>query len=391
MRRYNGRSIQRQRFVRVLILFATALIFTSGSAENSEQDEAFVEAWQAYSDAVESGRASRILKTSQAVAEIAEQVFTETDPRLAKILQNYGVALRRGKKQGEAREVLGRSLQLMEDIHGRDSIELVPVIADLADAHSRVGSSDRQLDHYRRAMRIVGRQQSKQSLEYADIAFRAATSTFNFSRSLAGRRYLRDAQEIYQARLDAGDQKLGLTSLFLGKMAFADRSSKKAAAHLEEALTSFGGQSDRARQLRLSTHALLVQIYETRGDSDLATEHSIAIGRDTPADSDQDYLPIFRPRPNYPKVMRQRRIEGFVDIEFTVNESGFTENARVIRAVTSDPQRAEKALASDDVNESFSVAALLAVKRFRYAPRFENGVAMPVENVKARVSFKLVK
>jgi TonB family protein len=391
MRNNSWKRVQRVSLVHFLFVFAVALFFTNSSADDIGQDEGFAEAWQAYSEAVESGRASRILETSQAVAEIAGQLFPETDPRLAKILQNYGVALRRSSKKSEASEVLGRSLQLMENIHGRDSIELVPVIADLADAHSSSRSSDQQLDHYRRAMKIVRKHHGKQSTEYADIAFRAATSTFNFSRSLAGRRYLRDAQEIYRARLDAGDQKLGLTSLFLGKMAFADRNTKQAAAYLEEALTSFGGDSDRARQSRLATHALLVQIYETRGESDLATAHSIAIGRDTPADSDQDYLPIFRPRPDYPSAMLRRRIEGFVDVVFTVSESGRIENARVIQVMTSDPQSSEESPASDDENESFSAAALAAVKRFRYAPRFENGVAVPVENVKSRINFKLVK
>jgi hypothetical protein len=56
-----------------------------------------------------------------------------------------------------------------------------------------------------------------------------------------------------------------------------------------------------------------------------------------------------------------------------------------------DPESTGESPASDDVNESFSAAALASVNRFRYAPRFENGVAVPVENVKARISFKLVK
>lgn len=89
--------------------------------------------------------------------------------------------------------------------------------------------------------------------------------------------------------------------------------------------------------------------------------------------------------------MRQRRIEGFVELEFTVNEEGFTKNARVIRAVTSDPEHTKKALASEDEDKSFAVAALAAVEKFRYAPRFENGIAVPVENVKTRVVFKLGK
>lgn len=377
--------------MRSLIVLLALLFYHPALADSLAESEEFKAAWAAYSEAVESGRVSRILKTSKTVAELAERQIPESDPRLAKILQNYGVALRRGKKKSESRAVLERSLELMENIYGKDSIELVPVISDLADAYSSYRSSDRQLSHYKRAIKIVRKQHGKESMEYADLAFRVATNTFSFSRSLAARQYLRDAQRIYSENLGADDPKTGLAAFFLGKMAFAESSYRRAADYLEEALPSFTGESDEVRGYRLATHALLVQVYETWGKSDLATRHSIAIGMDSPSSSEEDYQPLFRQLPKYPREMWQRRIEGYVDVEFTVNEDGFTENARVIKAVTSDPDRTRKALASDDENKSFAVAALAAVKKFRYAPRFENGVAVPVESVNARVVFKLGK
>ena len=377
--------------MRTLILCLTLLLCHPALADVLAQNEDFKAAWAAYSAAVESGRVSNILKTSKTVAEIAERQLPESDPRLAKILQNYGVALRRARKTSESRAVLERSLELMENIHGKSSIELVPVMSDLADAYSSYRSSDRQLSHYKQAIKIVRKEHGKKSMEYADLAFRAATNTFSFSRSLAGRQFLLDAQRIYAENLGADDPKTGLTDFFLGKMAFAESNFRRAADYLEGALPSFAGESEEVREYRMATHALLVQVYESGGKSDLATRHSIAIGRDSPASPEDNYQPLFRQLPKYPREMWQRRIEGSVDVEFTVNEEGFTENARVIRVVTSEADRTTKALASDDENKSFAVAALAAVKKFRYAPRFENGVAVPVENVKARVVFKLGK
>ena len=377
--------------MRTLIVFLALLAWHPALADDPVQNEDFKAAWAAYSEAAESGSVSKILKTSKVVAEIAERQLPESDPRLAKLLQHYGVALRRARNNAEAREVLERSLQLLEDIYGNGAIELVPVMADLADAHSSYSSSERQLRRYKRAMKIVRKEHGKASIEYADLAFRAATNTFSFSRALSARQYLLDAQRIYTENLGADDQKTGLTAFFLGKMAFAESNYRRAADYLEKALPSFAGESEEVREYRLATHALLVQVYESWGKSDLATRHSIAIGLDSPASPEEDYQPLFRQLPKYPREMWQRQIEGSVDVEFTVNEDGFTENARVIRAVTSEPDRTTKALASDDENESFAVAALAAVKKFRYAPRFENGVAVPVENVKARVVFKLGK
>ena len=377
--------------MRTLIVFLALLAWHPALADDPAQNEDFKAAWAAYSEAVESGRVGKILKTSKVVAEIAEQQFPASDPRLAKILQNYGVALRRGNKKSESRAVLERSRELMENIHGKGSIELVPVMSDLADAYSSSTSSDRQLAHYKRAMKIVRKEYGKKSMEYADLAFRAATNTFSFSRSLSARQYLLDAREIYRAQLGADHRKTGLASLFLGKMAFAVDHQPRAAEILEEALTAFDGESDEERDYRMATHALLVQVYETWGKSDLATRHSIAIGLDSPSSPEEDYQPLYRQLPVYPKAMLRRRIEGSVDVEFTVNISGFTENAHVIKVVTSDPAGAKKALASEDENMSFEIAALAAVERFRYAPRFVDGVPVPVENVKVRVSFKLVR
>lgn len=377
--------------MRTLIVFLALLTWHPVFADVLAQNEDFKAAWAAYSAAVESGRVSNILKTSKAVAEIAERQLPESDPRLAKILQNYGVALRRARKKSEARDVLERSLELMQNIHGKGSIELVPVMSDLADAYSSYGSSDRQLTHYKRAIKIVRKKHGKESMEYADLAFRAATNTFSFSRSLSARQYLLDAQSIYTQELGADDQKTGLTVFFLGKMAFAESNFRRAADYLEGALPSFAGESEEVREYRMATHALLVQVYESWGKSELATRHSIAIGRDSPASPEENYQPLFRQLPKYPREMWQRRIEGSVDVEFTVNEEGFTENAHVIKVVTSDPTGTKKALASEDEDKSFAVAALAAVKKFRYAPRFENGVAVPAKNVKARVVFKLGK
>ncbi len=306
--------------MRTLIVILALLFCHPALAADPAKNEDFMAAWAAYSEAVESGRVSKILKTSKAVAEIATQLFPKSDPRLAKILQNYGVALRRGRKKTTSRKVLERSLELMEDIHGKGSIELVPVMSDLADAYSSYSSSDRQLSHYKHAIKIVRKEHGKDSMEYADLAFRAATNTFSFSRSLSARQYLVKAQRIYTENLGDNDQKTGLTSFFLGKMAFAESKYRRAIDYLKESLPSFAGESDEAREYRLATHALLVQIYETWGKSDLATRHSIAIGMESPSSPDEDYQPLFRQLPKYPRAMWQRRIEGYVDVVFKLGK-----------------------------------------------------------------------
>lgn len=365
------------------------LLFSSALAEDASQADAFKAAWDEYTKALETNRPALRIETSRKVLELAEQMFPETDERLALIMQNHGVALRMGRQKGEARELLRKSLKLMEAIHGDDSVKLIPVLCDLADANSGRGDERGQLKLYKRAMKISAANYGADSLQYADLAFRAATSTFSFSHSVAGEKYLREAHDIYARELEPDDLKVGMALFILGKMQYADRDNKKAAAYLLEALQAFKDGSDEAHQYRLMVRALLVQVYEAQGKSDLATEHCVAIGKESQVSSSQDYEPLFRAVPRYPRAMLRRGVEGHVDLTFTVNTNGFVEDAKVIDTAMTGRIRGDLLLNIKAEDRSFNAAALAAVKRFRYAPRFEDDVAVHNENVKTRIRFSI--
>jgi protein TonB len=90
--------------------------------------------------------------------------------------------------------------------------------------------------------------------------------------------------------------------------------------------------------------------------------------------SDRDVVPLVRVDPEYPQRARQRGIEGWVDLEFTIGPAGTVENARVIG---SSPPTV------------FDQAALRAVQRWRYNPRVEHGVAVSRSGVRVRLRFEL--
>jgi TonB family protein len=77
--------------------------------------------------------------------------------------------------------------------------------------------------------------------------------------------------------------------------------------------------------------------------------------------------------PEYPQRAAREGIEGFVEVAFVVDPRGRTAE---VEAVSSSPR---------DVFES---AAVSAVRRWRYAPRTENGQPVP-QRLRARIEFKL--
>ena len=86
-----------------------------------------------------------------------------------------------------------------------------------------------------------------------------------------------------------------------------------------------------------------------------------------------DYLPIVRVAPVYPARALSRGLEGYVDMAFTVTETGTVKDPVVVFSTSS----------------LFERAAIRAVLKFKYKPRVVDGVPVQVPNVKTRITFKI--
>jgi protein TonB len=86
-----------------------------------------------------------------------------------------------------------------------------------------------------------------------------------------------------------------------------------------------------------------------------------------------DYLPIVRVAPVYPARALSRGLEGYVDMSFTVTQTGTVRDPIVLFSTSS----------------LFDRAALRAVLKFKYKPRVVDGVPVDVPGVKTRISFQI--
>lgn len=89
---------------------------------------------------------------------------------------------------------------------------------------------------------------------------------------------------------------------------------------------------------------------------------------------DGEYVPITKVQAVYPRRAMQRGIQGYVIVEFTVNQTGAVINPLVVEA---SPEGI------------FEQAALDAVVKFKYKPRVINGEPTPVSGVQNRITFEL--
>lgn len=93
---------------------------------------------------------------------------------------------------------------------------------------------------------------------------------------------------------------------------------------------------------------------ETTGAGTTPAFASVAV----PSVQQRDLEPVAMPEPTYPQDALRQRVEGWVDVEFTVTERGST---RDVQVVASDPQGV------------FDAAAVAAVAAWTYRPRVVQG------------------
>ena len=114
-------------------------------------------------------------------------------------------------------------------------------------------------------------------------------------------------------------------------------------------------------------------IFETKGKSEEATEHCLAIGRMKPWRDDIEPAPLYRVNPKYPVNYARKSKEGSAIVAFDISPFGFVENARILE--------------SD--GELFEKESLAAIKQWRYAPKFVEGEAVVAKGQKVRLDFRL--
>ncbi|MBN1652152.1 MAG: TonB family protein [Deltaproteobacteria bacterium] len=89
---------------------------------------------------------------------------------------------------------------------------------------------------------------------------------------------------------------------------------------------------------------------------------------------DSEVVPLVRIEPQYPPLARERGIEGWVRVRFTIDKAGQVENPIVVAA---EPPGV------------FNTAVIRAIRKWKYAPKVVDGLAMQQPGIEVRLIFKL--
>jgi len=291
---------------------------------------------------------------------------------VAALSYNYGLNLIKLRKYTEAETALIKTLEYYKNIQGEEFTEYSMVLLDLGKI-TKGPSSD---DYFKSALAIIEKNFGDPSKEFGKASTDIGISLLNKNKKKPSKDYLDKGFSALEESAGSTSPHTAYAAYHLGKLAYSSRNPKEAIFYLEKALVSFNDPGRPSNQIELSTHELLAKAYEWIGKRDKATKHGLAIGRMTPRNDTQDYQPLVKVAPTYPKKELQKRKEGSVIVEFDIDKDGFVVNPKAVEV---------------NGSKAYIRPAIKAVSKFRYAPAFDNGVPVRASGVRNKITFALAK
>lgn len=320
-------------------------------------------------------------REAEAAYEAGQKVFKDGSKNLALLLANYGhekMLEKRNKNPGKALELLKEAKVLTEQAFGEQSQENLSVLKDMSFAAMDLDVPGREKVGYgNRAVSLSKELNGEDSLAHAlvltEIGMHQLLGYGLWGAKVYTEKYLVTAQEIMVRELGVSHIMTGNNAFNLGKYYLAADENKKALMYFKQALEAFDITEGR-NQMALSVRGFLVSLYEDMGESDLATAQLHAIGAASPAVDSEDYIPVYKRAPEYPKSAGKRGGEGFVVVEYTVDKEGRVQNPKVVKY---------------EGSKEFIRPSIEATKKFRYAPMYVDGKPVETKHVRNRFTYSM--
>ena len=325
----------------------------------------FSHAYQEYNQAVKANNQTDIITYARQAYELGAVKFGVDSLDSAKLAINWANAIVEQSKQKNSGRVVQdnqveKAQQLFEFALGVYRQQLTENDIDIIDPLIGVAQTTADDAYANKVLfeAIEIAQKSDHELTVAEVktlAFYRLTGTEFYTRTV--RNFAVDAYEIYVRKLPENAIKRVNATYLYGALNEAMGKHTKAIDALVEVIKQYQALPY-SHPHELRAHALLVDIYQKRGQRDKATEHCVAIGKMTPWSEQQEQTPLFRTPPDYPMSYVSRGKSGWVKLQFTVDEQGFVQSPQVLESKG---------------GSLFEKESIEALSQWRYAPKFVDG------------------
>ncbi|MBC8381633.1 MAG: TonB family protein [SAR92 clade bacterium] len=373
--------------MKLLLLVIASLLSLSALGEEADTSRSdnikrFNEGQRCHKSAIAERNKEEALRCAQSSLEAGKSLFEPGSKNIAALTYNYGIALRSTDELSwvvnkEIKNVFTEALTLYESLYGENSVDLVDLLIDLGNAENKVkrtGMNDPvKSSSYKRALGILSSNYGDDSLEYAQaqlaISMEVLEGSHTVNAHVFSNKYAKGAYKIISRKLGPTSVGATLASFQLGKNQMAKQKFSKAIPFLENSLSN--------PSVAQYAHGFLIEAFEQIGQRDSATFHAQALGKLNQGRQNQNYLPVYRKPPIYPRGAQRSGTNGYVIIEVTVSRDGLAIDPIVIEEMPT--------------SKGFGKAALKASSTLRYVPQFVDGEAVEVPGVLYKYTFQMAR
>ncbi|SFD05006.1 energy transducer TonB [Pseudoalteromonas denitrificans] len=360
------------RLTRLSLAVILLLPLYSLASDANKINKQFKDAYHQYQEAVTNRNIQKQLEFAEVAYELGKQVYGQSDINTARLAFNLATLYNlEDNSRDKASKLLKPLIEIYKKEYGKYGIELIDLY--FAYAKSLPYKKMREVERYYKKAIDIAEDAEGNLLFHAQIQLDAGIELLNLG-SIKSKVIL-TAKDYFTEHLEANDKRVVSANFYAGKYYLMRRKYEKSAKFFGANLPVFDALKGPTHPLELNTHAFLITALEKDGRSDEATKHCIAIGSMTPWDSNQEQRPLYRVNPKFPTSMARLQHNGSVQVEFTITDSGFVKNAKILNI---------------DESKGFQKSALAALEQWRYAPKFENGKAVEAIS-KVQLDYKIAR
>ena len=369
--------------VRFFALLALATPCSCLAAIQDEDIAKFNKDYAEIRELISTGQLRKATKGALAATPLAEIVFNSDPENLANYY--YLVAQLQASQpwSGTALETLPiaeSAVEMTSNLYGNNSDEALRAhgflirILSYATTRTSAPKEHQRLssflnDQKKEALRNVRKVETAGA---ADLYLSLSGSARTVSKA---KKYSDAASQIFASIYGAKSKEALQTRVASAKFL----SRKRQISELSSILDSIE-QEENLLLLKAGIHQKLAVLHVLSGKEETSMRHNIAANEafellgQVKAIVASEYLPIVKANPKYPRKAQTRGIEGYVILEYQVDQSGRAIDPKVIEAKP---------------RGTFDKAAIEAAKLYRYLPEIKDGQPVAVSGVKTRITFKM--
>jgi TonB family protein len=308
----------------------------------------------------------------QQAYELGLSIYAESDPKFGQIAYHYG-AVQVALREASSLLPLTQAKDNFQQNLGDDSLQLVPVLGDLALAHILSGNFDQAEKHLDRAIELASDEYGKSSTMIANLSSRAGrefSEAGNYTLALE----LQDqAHEIYLGVLGPKSPTTGEQAYQISESFRLNQNIPSQVNFLRKTADSFNQPEKATTEFERTVHTKLIEAYQSLEKPKRATKHVLALAASSEYKDKLEPTLLVKANVTYKGRSERTKLEGFVLLKFDVDSNGMVQNIDLLEL---------------EGDRKLVKLAMEALKDYRYVPVVRDNKTEETKGLETKIVFK---